>query len=97
MSENYLGRIDSTLLKPYLALRSDWGKFEKGFDAEDEVDVSETSDGKGLRGRIGRLSVGNMMRDLENLRSEGLNRLGEGMTIQLGVPALPTGMMSRFG
>ncbi|KAH8830390.1 exocyst complex component Sec10-domain-containing protein [Flagelloscypha sp. PMI_526] len=106
LTEGYLGRIDSTLLKPYLALRSDWGKFEKGFNVDDPEETGSgstdatTSGAGGLRGKIGRLSVGNMMRDLENLRSEGLNRLGENMTtLQIGVPALPTNfsMMGRFG
>ena len=32
ITEGYLGRIDTALLRPYLAQRSDWGQFEKGFD-----------------------------------------------------------------
>lgn len=83
MSENYLGRIDSSLLKPYLAQRSDWGRFEKGFN--DGAGTEE--DGKGLKERfgMGRLSV--MMKDLEGMR------LGEGMPT---MPALPSALVGNF-
>lgn len=32
ITENYLGRIEPALLKPYLAQRSDWAQFERAFD-----------------------------------------------------------------
>lgn len=84
INENYLGRIDPSLLKPYLALRSDWGQFEKGFDdAEGTADASEAS---GLKNRFGRLSV--MMKDLEGMK------LGEG--ISMGMPAIPSGFAGGF-
>lgn len=85
ITENYLGRIDSTLLKPYLAQRSDWGSFEKGFDdgvgAEEDGSLGAE---KGLKQRlgIGRLSM--MMKDLEGMRR------GEGM------PALPSALSGNF-
>ncbi|THV08349.1 exocyst complex component Sec10 [Dendrothele bispora CBS 962.96] len=85
MTENYLGRIDPTLLKPYLALRSDWGQFEKGFN---DQDGSPAEDGAVLetKGRFGRLSV--MMKDLESLKVDGF-KFGEGIT--MGMPTLPSG------
>ncbi|PFH51373.1 hypothetical protein AMATHDRAFT_47094 [Amanita thiersii Skay4041] len=88
ISENHLGRIDINLLKPYLALRSDWGQFEKGFiDTEGSVDESVVpSEGRGFKERFGRLSV--MMKDLENLR------LSEG--ISMGIPSIPASITSSF-
>lgn len=32
ITENYLGRIEPMLLRPYLAQRSDWAQFERAFD-----------------------------------------------------------------
>lgn len=78
ITENYLGRIDASLLKPYLALRSDWGQFEKGFnDAVDEI--PDGSGGNVSKDRFGRLSV--MMKDLEALRVDGLG--------SMNMPAMP--------
>ncbi|KIY74226.1 exocyst complex component Sec10 [Cylindrobasidium torrendii FP15055 ss-10] len=87
ITENYLGRIDPILLKPYISLRSDWGQFDRSFiDSgadEEEVQVAEP------KGRFGRLSV--MMKDLEGLKlSDGIalpsmpsrNSLAGGFTIQ---------------
>lgn len=73
ITENYLGRIDAGLLKPYLALRSDWGQFEKGFnDLELPEDGAVGTEGRGLKDRFGRLSV--MMKELEGLKlSEGIS------------------------
>ena len=75
ITEGYLGRIDASLLKPYLALRSDWGQFGKIFnDAEGlPEDGNGGAETRGLKDRFGRLSV--MMKDLEGLK------LGEGLTI----------------
>ncbi|TFK71784.1 exocyst complex component Sec10 [Pluteus cervinus] len=83
ITEGYLGRIDATLLKPYLALRSDWGQFDKGFiDGEDEPGSGGgNAESKGFKDRFGRLSV--MMKDLEGLK------LSEG--ISMGIPSMPTG------
>jgi len=84
ITENYLGRIDSSLLKPYLALRSDWGSFEKGFNAS-EVDTSEAGPGQGLKDRFARLSV--MMKDLEGLKMDG---------ITVAMPTVPVSLTSTF-
>ncbi|PPQ65579.1 hypothetical protein CVT26_000528 [Gymnopilus dilepis] len=83
ITENYLGRIDPSLLKPYLSLRSDWGQFEKGFDSESVPDG--TSSGQGLKDRFGRLSV--MMKELESLKMDG---------ISMGIPAIPTSLTGTF-
>jgi hypothetical protein len=85
ITENYLGRIDSSLLKPYLALRSDWGQFEKGFN---DTDIPEDggSEGRGLKDRFGRLSI--MMKELEGLK------LGEG--ISMGIPSIPSSFPGSF-
>ncbi|KAH9977834.1 exocyst complex component Sec10-like protein [Lactifluus volemus] len=68
ITENYLGRIEPALLRPYLAQRSDWGQVEKGFSDETEDVPDGRTAAKGLRDRfgMGRLSV--MMKDLEGLR-----------------------------
>lgn len=71
ITENYLGRIDSSLLKPYLALRSDWGQFEKGFNDLDAAPSDIGSAGTALKDRFGRLSV--MMKELESLKMEGIS------------------------
>ncbi|KAJ3854531.1 exocyst complex component Sec10-like protein [Lentinula lateritia] len=89
ITENYLGRIEPSLLKPYLAQRSDWGQFEKGFnDSGMSIDgaVSDTA-----KSRFGRLSV--MMKELEGLKLEGL-RLSEGISV--GIPTLPSGFTGTF-
>lgn len=60
ITENYLGRIEPALLRPYLAQRADWSKEEKmfeGFFGDDES--------KGFKDRLG---VSRMMRELETLR-----------------------------
>lgn len=84
ITEGYLGRIDSILLKPYLSLRSDWGQFEKGFDSEALPEVQ----GPGLRDRFARLSV--MMKDLEGLKVDGLS-MGT-----LAMPTIPSGLTGTF-
>ncbi|KAF9268169.1 exocyst complex component Sec10 [Marasmius fiardii PR-910] len=88
ITENYLGKIDPILLKPYLAMRSDWGQLEKGFNDGKEESAREA---KGLKDRFGRLSV--MMKDLEGLKSEGF-KFGESIT--LGMPTLPSGLAAGF-
>ncbi|KAF8076597.1 exocyst complex protein [Lyophyllum atratum] len=85
ITENYLGRIDATLLKPYLTLRSDWNQFGKLFnDAQGLPD--EGTEGRGLKDRFGRLSV--MMKDLEGLKlSDGISK---------GLPAIPANFAGGF-
>ena len=62
ITENSLGCIDVSLLKPYLTLCSNWGQFKKGFN--DTTDETPDSFGtSSIRDWFGRLSV--MMRDLE--------------------------------
>lgn len=80
-----MGRIDSTLLKPYLALRSDWGQFEKGFDEEAEGTPEGGADGRGLKDRFGRLSV--MMKELEGIKREG---------ITMAMPTIPSAFAGSF-
>lgn len=82
ITENYLGRIDASLLKPYLSLRSDWGQFEKGFDSEVPDEVGP---GHGLRDRFTRLSV--MMKELEGLKVED---------ITMGIPTIPSSLTGSF-
>jgi exocyst complex component 5 len=84
ITENYLGRIDSSLLTPYLAQRSDWGYVEKGFTDGLNMGEGGGTDNKGLRERLGmgRLSV--MMKELEGL--------GE----NISMPALPSGLAGNF-
>ncbi|KAF9076869.1 exocyst complex component Sec10-like protein [Rhodocollybia butyracea] len=90
ITENYLGRIEPRLLKPYLAQRSDWGQFEKGFDDSEDIIPADgaTADTKS---RFGRLSV--MMKELESLKMEGL-RLSEGISV--GIPSLPSSFTGTF-
>ncbi|KAH9045459.1 exocyst complex component Sec10 [Lactarius pseudohatsudake] len=87
ITENYLGRIEPALLRPYLAQRSDWGHVEKGFRDESE-DVGGRTGPKGLRDRFGMGRLSMMMKDLEGLR------LGD--SVQMGMSALPSGFAHGF-
>ncbi|KAF8917823.1 exocyst complex component Sec10-like protein [Mucidula mucida] len=71
ITENYLGRIDPILLKPYISLRSDYAQFEKGFiDADDGTTDRLAAEAKSSR--FARLSV--MMKDLEGIKlSDGIS------------------------
>lgn len=89
INENYLGRIDVSLLKPYLALRSDWSQFEKGFN-DATNDTQDSSGGSGLKDRFGRLSV--MMKDLEGLRVVD----GLGSMTMPAMPTMPTSFTGTF-
>lgn len=80
ITENYLGRIEASLLRPYLAQRSDWGQFEKGFNGAAAAAAGTESDNlavdaKGLKERFGMGRLSMMMKELEGIK------LGEGMSI----------------
>ncbi|KAG6833945.1 hypothetical protein H0H87_007956 [Tephrocybe sp. NHM501043] len=90
ITENYLGRIDTTLLKPYLMLRSDWGQFGKLFNDTQGFPDEVTEGRGGLKDRFGRLSV--MMKDLEGLKlSEGIPRVPAGFAGGFSMPSRPFG------
>jgi exocyst complex component 5 len=91
ITEGYLGRIDSSLLKPYLAQRSDWGQAEKGFN--DSLGLEEgASDSKGMRDRFGMGRLSMIMKDLEPLR----DHMPTMPTIPAGM-SMPSLAISRFG
>lgn len=87
ITENYLGRIEPSLLRPYLAQRSDWAQFERAFDfgEEDGGEGNPNSNGNGngdiastrpaFRERLSAVNVSNrlstMMHDLEGMRIGG--------------------------
>ncbi|KAJ7498715.1 exocyst complex protein [Mycena latifolia] len=89
ITENYLGRVDASLLKPYVALRSDWGQFEKGFNDATGADDASANLRGGFKDRFGRLSV--MMKELEGLKQEGL-KLSEGLVM----PSIPSSFAGGF-
>jgi len=85
ITENYLGRIDASLLTPYLAQRSDWVLFENRFNESSEMDdtVSDvTTNGLKDRFKMARLSM--MMKELEGLK------LGDGIAV-----TIPSGITKR--
>ncbi len=67
ITEGYLGRIDASLLRPYLAQRSDWGQAEKGFN---DPSVEGPLDAKSTRDRFGMGRLSTIMKDLEPLREQ---------------------------
>ena len=82
ITENYLGRIDSALLRPYLAMRSDWGQAEKGFN--DSNGVEDGAEGKGgLKDRFGMGRLSMIMKDLE---------LKDHIPPMPSMPSLPAGV-----
>ncbi|KIK44255.1 hypothetical protein CY34DRAFT_802864 [Suillus luteus UH-Slu-Lm8-n1] len=90
ITENYLGRIDSALLKPYLAQRSDWVQFETRFNENVDVeDVATDIASRGLKDRFKMAKLGTMVKDLEGLK------LGDG--ISMGIPSGFTGSFSIGG
>ena len=89
ITENYLGRIEPNLLRPYLAQRSDWGHVEKRFSDDSEEVAGGKTNTKGLRDRFGMGRLSMMMKDLEGLR------FGDG--VQMRMQALPTGFVQAFG
>lgn len=49
ITENYLGRIEPALLRPYLMQRSDWSQFERAFDfVADPTDPSHAGASSGV-------------------------------------------------
>ncbi|KAG1846794.1 exocyst complex component Sec10-like protein [Suillus subalutaceus] len=90
ITENYLGRIDSALLKPYLAQRSDWGQFETRFNENVDVeDVATDIASRGPKDRFKMAKLGTMVKDLEGLK------LGDG--ISMSIPSGFTGSFSIGG
>lgn len=80
VTEDYLGRIDSRLLRPYLAQRSDWGQIAGNYDdlgvgeePTEESSGNKATMGEGearsLRERLGMGRLSMMMRELEGLRT----------------------------
>lgn len=99
ITENYLGRIDPTLLHPYLAQRPDWAKFESGFsaagtdgDAADAADAKSGAAGLSQRFGVGRLA--SMMRDLEGLRD---SRSSSGGGFSLPSMSMPSMSLASLG
>jgi exocyst complex component 5 len=85
ITDNYLGRIDPILLRPYLIQRSDWSNIEKSFKIGFELG-DEAVEGKGLGERfgLGRLSV--MMKEMEGLK----------LAENIPIPTLPSGLAGNF-
>jgi len=86
ITEGYLGRIDSTLLRPYLAQRSDWGQAEKGFNDSSEDGI--ITEGRGLKDRLGMGRLSMIMKDLEPLRDMNIR--------DMSLPALPSSLATNF-
>lgn len=86
ITEGYLGRVEPVLLKPYLAMRGDWGQFDKSFVDGDYEGAGTES--KGLRDRFGRLSV--MMKELDG------SKLSEGISVR-NMPSMPMMTASLTG
>ncbi|KAH9999826.1 exocyst complex component Sec10 [Russula vinacea] len=89
ITENYLGRIEPALLRPYLAQRSDWGHVEKRFSDDSEEVAGGKTSAKGLRDRFGMGRLSMMMKDLEGLHF--------GDSVQMRMQALPSGFAQAFG
>ena len=104
ITEGYLGRIDASLLKPYLCQRTDWTQFGSKFYEEDETlgvvgppdSRDSTLGGKGsavenLKDRLGMSRLSMMVRDLESLRLSGDGNKMSGM-----VANFPVGFSPNF-
>jgi len=80
ITDNYLGRIDSELLQPYLAQRSDRGLFEKTADGTGGEEIAGP-EAKGFRERLGVSRLSTMMKELEGLRiGDGIGNMGSGLS-----------------
>ena len=94
ITEGYLGRIDATLLRPYLAQRSDWGQAEKGFnDSSEDVDAPG---GKGLKDRLGMGRLSMIMKDLEPLKDMSIRDMNMPTLPSSLTANLPSSIASRF-
>jgi len=104
ITEGYLGRIDASLLRPYLSQRTDWAQFGSKFYEEDDNIGELTSPdprdpsagGKGstvenLKDRLGMSRLSMMVRDLESLRLSGE---GSGMSVMMA--NFPAGFSPNF-
>lgn len=104
ITEGYLGRIDASLLRPYLCQRADWAQFGSKFYEEDdtlgELVPPDSRDsgagGKGgtvgnLKDRLGMGRLSMMVRDLESLRLSG-----EGGGMSMVMANFPAGFSSNF-
>jgi hypothetical protein len=94
--DNELGRVDISLLKPYLMQRSDWGTFTiSGLESSlNSTGPSGAADGAqdasgGLMERFGGGRLGAMMRDLENLKIED-NIKGLSLPFKPTMPTMPS-------
>jgi len=86
ITEGYLGRIDASLLLPYLRQRTDWAQFGSKFNDEgdtfdDQAPKGSGATGKGgtsgnLKDRLGMNRLSLMVRDLESLRLSGDGGMG---------------------
>lgn len=111
--DNELGRVDLSLLKPYLMQRSDWGAFTITGLEGPSTGPSDTVDGGmdasgGLMERFGGGRLGAMMRDLESLKlGEDIKGLSlpfkpsmptmPSMPSMPAMPAMPAIPTNRFG
>jgi len=104
ITEGYLGRIDASLLRPYLCQRTDWTQFGSKFYEEDdtlgEFNSHDSKDpgagGKGgtvgnLKDKLGMNRLSMMVRDLESLRLSGE---GGGMSVMMA--NFPVGFSPNF-
>jgi len=104
ITEGYLGRIDASLLRPYLCQRTDWAQFGSRFYEENntlsEIASPDSRDfpagGKGstmenLKDRFGMGRLSMMVRDLESLRLSGE---GGGMSVMMA--NFPVGFSPNF-
>ncbi|KAG8726200.1 Exocyst complex component 5 [Ceratobasidium sp. 428] len=99
VTESYLGRIDAQLLRPYLAQRSDWNEFERGYDGEEPAAGTAEVSGNGLRERLGvsgRLAA--VVRELDGLRTgDESGNGGSSSQRNSAVFGLPTSMSFSSG
>lgn len=95
--DNELGRVDLSLLKPYLMQRSDWGTFtisglESSFNSTGPSGGADgAQDGSGgLMERFSAGRLGAMMRDLESLKIGTEDIKGLSLPFKAGMPTMPT-------
>lgn len=104
IAEGYLGRIDASLLRPYLCQRTDWAQFGSKFyeegdsigeltspDSRDPSTGSKGSTVENLKDRLGMNRLSMMVRDLESLRLSGE---GSGMSVMMA--NFPVGFSPNF-